>query len=96
LLVLDEPTAQLDVRTEAELFARLLNRDGDTSIVLISHRLATVRRADRIAVLDTGRITETGSHDDLMAQDGTYAAMFRLQAERFASGYDDRLDGSEV
>lgn len=96
LLVLDEPTAHLDVRTEAELFARLLNRDGDTSIVLISHRLATVRRADRIAVLDSGRITETGSHDDLMAQDGTYAAMFRLQAERFASGYDDRLDEGEV
>jgi ABC-type multidrug transport system fused ATPase/permease subunit len=96
LLVLDEPTAHLDVRTEAELFARLLNRDDDTSVVLISHRLATVRRADRIAVLDGGRITETGSHDDLMAQDGTYAAMFRLQAERFASGYDDRLDESEA
>jgi ABC-type multidrug transport system fused ATPase/permease subunit len=94
LLVLDEPTAHLDVRTEAELFARLLQRDDDTSVLLISHRLATVRRADRIAVLDGGRITESGSHDDLMARDGTYAAMFRLQAERFARGYDDRLDES--
>jgi len=96
LLVLDEPTAHLDVRTEAELFARLRGREDGTSVVLISHRLATVRRADRIVVLDGGRITETGSHDDLMARDGTYAAMFRLQAERFARGYDDRLDESEA
>jgi ATP-binding cassette subfamily B protein len=96
LLVLDEPTAHLDVRTEAELFARLRGREDGTSVVLISHRLATVRRADRIVVLDGGRITETGSHDELMARDGTYAAMFRLQAERFARGYDDRLDESEA
>jgi ATP-binding cassette subfamily B protein len=83
LLVLDEPTAHLDVRTEFEVFHRLAEQRGDTSVVLISHRLSTVRLADRIVLLDGGVITESGSHDELMALDGTYAGLFRLQAERF-------------
>lgn len=95
LLVLDEPTAHLDVRTEADLFARLLGRAPRVSVLLISHRLATVRRADRIAVLGGGRITESGSHDELMASGGTYAAMFRRQAERFAQGHNDRYEATE-
>jgi ABC-type multidrug transport system fused ATPase/permease subunit len=89
LLVLDEPTAHLDVRTEFELFGRLAGRAGDLSVVLISHRLSTVRQADRIVLLDGCRITESGTHDELMARDGRYAAMFALQAERFRLGYDD-------
>ncbi len=101
LLVLDEPTAHLDVRTEFELFGRLAARAGKSSaggtgVVLISHRLSTVRRADRIVLLDGGRITESGSHAELMALGGTYAGMFALQAERFSRGYDDRVDEGDV
>ncbi len=92
LLILDEPTAHLDVRTEQQLFDRLLGRRGSTGIVLISHRLSTVRQADRIVLLDGGRITESGTHDELMATGGGYARMFTIQAERFRRGYDDRIE----
>jgi ABC-type multidrug transport system fused ATPase/permease subunit len=100
LLVLDEPTAHLDVRTEFELFGRLAARTrrgaaegaSQASVVLISHRLSTVRQADRIVLLEGGRITETGSHEELITLGGKYAAMFALQAERFSHGYDDRLE----
>jgi len=60
---------------------------------VIAHRLATVRRADRIVLLEGGRVTESGTHDELMRLDGRYAEMFRIQAERFNRGYDDRADG---
>jgi ATP-binding cassette, subfamily B, bacterial len=88
-LVLDEPTAHLDVRTELDTFRRIVERAGDAAVVLISHRLATVRTADRIVLLAEGRVVEEGKHDTLMAADGSYAAMFRLQAERFAAPTDD-------
>ncbi|NUT22964.1 MAG: ABC transporter ATP-binding protein [Hamadaea sp.] len=83
LLVLDEPTAHLDVRTEFEVFSRLAEQRGDTSVVLISHRLSTVRQADRIVLLENGAITEMGDHGELMALNGTYARLFRIQGERF-------------
>lgn len=83
LLVLDEPTANLDVRAEAELFDRFLIATAPTTSLLISHRFSTVRRADRIAVLDGGRITETGTHSELIDLEGRYAELFRTQAERF-------------
>jgi ATP-binding cassette subfamily B protein len=89
LLVLDEPTAQLDVRAEAWFFDRFLEITGDLTAVVISHRFSTVRRADRIVVLEDGRIREAGSHDQLVSQGGRYAQMFRLQAQRFASMHDD-------
>ena len=92
LLVLDEPTAHLDVRTEFEVFDRLSARRAETSVVLISHRLSTVRQADRIVLLDQGRIAESGTHDELIAAGGTYAEMFAIQAERFQHGYDDVSD----
>jgi ATP-binding cassette, subfamily B, bacterial len=85
VLVLDEPTAQLDIRAEAAFYNRFLELTAGVTTLIISHRFATVRRADRIAVLDGGRITELGSHDDLVAADGTYAEMFTLQAARFAA-----------
>jgi ATP-binding cassette subfamily B protein len=85
----------LDVRTEFDVFGRLAARRGDASVVLISHRLSTVRQADRIVLLDGGRITEDGSHDDLIARGGAYAEMFAIQAERFQRGYDDRIEEGE-
>jgi len=84
-LVLDEPTAHLDVGTELAVFRRIIDKRADSGVVLISHRLATVRMADRIVLLSDGRIAEQGTHDTLMAADGQYARMFRLQAERFAA-----------
>jgi ATP-binding cassette, subfamily B, bacterial len=84
VLVLDEPTAQLDIRAESAFYERFLEITEGLTTVVISHRFATVRRADRIAVLDGGRITELGSHDELLAADGTYAELFDLQAARFA------------
>ena len=84
LLVLDEPTAHLDVEAEQEFNERVTTHAGAASVVIISHRLSNVRGADRIVVLDGGRITESGDHEALMKHDGAYARLFRLQAARFA------------
>ena len=83
LLVLDEPTAALDVRSEARFYQHFLEITRGLTTVVISHRFATVRRADRICVLDGGVITEFGSHDELLRQSGVYARMYRTQAARF-------------
>jgi ATP-binding cassette subfamily B protein len=83
VLVLDEPTANLDVRAEAAFFDRFLELTRGLTTVLISHRFSTVRRADRIVVLEEGRVVEDGTHDDLLARDGRYAELFHLQAARF-------------
>jgi ATP-binding cassette, subfamily B, bacterial len=83
VLVLDEPTAQLDARAEVAFFDRFLELTRGLTTVVISHRFSTVRRADRIAVLDGGQITERGSHEELMAAGGQYAELFKLQARRF-------------
>jgi ABC-type multidrug transport system fused ATPase/permease subunit len=91
LLVLDEPTAHLDVQAEFEVFDSLAALTGHAGMVLISHRLSTVRLADRIVLLDGGRIVESGTHAKLMAAGGRYAGMFTTQAERFRQGYDDRI-----
>lgn len=85
VLVLDEPTAQLDVRGEAAFYERFLELTAGVTSVVISHRFSTVRRAQRIAVLDGGRITELGTHEQLLEQGGTYATMFELQAAQFAA-----------
>ncbi|GAA1757655.1 ABC transporter ATP-binding protein [Luedemannella helvata] len=95
VLVLDEPTAHLDVRTEFDVFERLMRARGNATVVLISHRLSTVRQADRIVLLDGGRVVEDGTHDSLIERDGRYAEMFALQAERFTRGYDDRIEEME-
>jgi len=83
VLVLDEPTAQLDVRAEAAFYERFLELTAGTASIVISHRFSTVRRADAIAVIADGRISELGSHDELVAGGGEYARMFELQAEAF-------------
>jgi ATP-binding cassette subfamily B protein len=83
LVLLDEPTAQLDVRGEAEIFERILKATRRATTILISHRFSTVRHADRICVLEHGRVIELGTHDELMAAGGRYRTMFELQASRF-------------
>jgi ABC-type multidrug transport system fused ATPase/permease subunit len=89
LILLDEPTAQLDVRGEAEIFDRILSATRRCTTILISHRFSTVRHADRICVLEHGRVVELGSHAELMALDGRYRTMFDLQAQRFAETEDE-------
>jgi ATP-binding cassette subfamily B protein len=80
LLVLDEPTSALDARSEYEVFQRFRDLSAGRTTLLISHRFSTVRMADRIIVLEDGRIVEAGSHQALLARRGRYAAMFELQA----------------
>jgi ABC-type multidrug transport system fused ATPase/permease subunit len=89
VVLLDEPTAQLDVRGEAEIFDRILATTRHTTTILISHRFSTVRHADRICVLEHGRVIELGSHDELMARGGRYRTMFELQASRFGAAEDE-------
>jgi len=86
LVLLDEPTAQLDVRGEAEIFERILAATRRVTTILISHRFSTVRHADRICVLEHGRVVELGTHDELMAAAGRYRTMFDMQASRFDQG----------
>jgi ABC-type multidrug transport system fused ATPase/permease subunit len=84
LVILDEPTAQLDVRGELEIFDRLIDATRGCTTILVSHRFSTVRRADHICVVEGGRVVELGSHDELIARRGRYQQMFDLQASRFA------------
>jgi ABC-type multidrug transport system fused ATPase/permease subunit len=86
VVLLDEPTAQLDVRGESEIFQRILSATSGCTTILISHRFSTVRQADRICVLEHGAAVELGTHDELMAANGRYRTMFDLQAQRFAAG----------
>jgi ATP-binding cassette, subfamily B, bacterial len=91
VLVLDEPSSALDARTEAEFFGRMLD-DVETepprSVIFVSHRLSTARRADRIVVLKEGRVVEQGSHQQLMKTCGLYAEMFQLQSAAYGGGLE--------
>ncbi len=83
LVILDEPTEHLDVRAEEQTFNRLLEAMRGTTTLLISHRFSTVKKADLICVIEEGRVSELGGHDDLMRLNGLYRRMFDLQASRF-------------
>ncbi len=85
LLICDEPTANLDARAEHEVYRRLRELAEGRTVVLITHRMASVREADRIYVLDHGAIVEEGDHDELMAAAGLYAQLFTLQASAYQS-----------
>jgi ATP-binding cassette subfamily B protein len=83
LLILDEPTASLDIRAEAVFYSRFLELTREVTTIVVSHRFSTVRRADLICVLDNGAVAELGSHEQLMAADGRYARMYAAQSARF-------------
>lgn len=83
MLILDEPTASLDARAEYEVFRRFAGLMAGRMAVIISHRFSTVRMADRIVVLDEGRVVEEGTHDGLIAHSGLYSELFALQAEGY-------------
>ena len=89
VVLLDEPTAQLDVRGESEIFERILAKTSHCTTILISHRFSTVRLADRICVLERGKVVELGTHDELMALRGRYRTMFDLQAQRFGDAPEE-------
>jgi ATP-binding cassette subfamily B protein len=95
VLVLDEPTAHLDVRAEADLYDRFLDLTEGLTTIIISHRFSTVRRADRIVVLDGGRITEDGSHDELVAAGRQYAQLFQKQAMRYSDTTPENGSGDD-
>lgn len=83
IIVLDEPTSDLDARAEYEVFKRFRQLAAGKTVILISHRFSTVRMADRIYVLEGGRIIESGSHDELVRLGGTYAHLFETQAQYY-------------
>jgi ATP-binding cassette subfamily B protein len=83
LIILDEPTASLDARSEFEVFERFAELTRNKMALLISHRFSTVRMADRIVVLEGGRLVEEGNHSQLVARGGRYAEMFEMQAANY-------------
>jgi len=80
ILVLDEPTASIDAKAEYEIFQKLESLQHDKTVIIISHRFSTVRNAQTIYVLADGKIVESGTHEELIKENGTYSNLFNLQA----------------
>lgn len=83
ILILDEPTSAIDAKAEYEIFQNVQKLQKDKTVVIISHRFSTVRHADRILVLEDGKILEEGSHEKLMKKKGLYAELFEIQAQGY-------------
>lgn len=83
MIILDEPSSALDPDAEYELNKAIASYANTHTVIFISHRLSTTQHADRIYMLDGGRLIESGTHDELMALNGKYAYMFKLQAEKY-------------
>ena len=83
ILILDEPTASIDAKSENEIFEKVENLGKDKTVIIISHRFSTVKNADRIYVIDKGKIVEEGNHSQLMKKKGIYEKLFNLQAKRY-------------
>jgi ATP-binding cassette subfamily B protein len=83
VLILDEPTASIDAQAEAQIFEKLAQDTAQRTLLLISHRFSTVRKADTICIINNGTLEEKGSHEELLARGGTYAKLFALQAEGY-------------
>lgn len=83
IYIMDEPSSALDPISEYQMNRKLMDFTEDKTVIFISHRLSTTRMADRIYMLEDGRVIETGSHEELMARDGKYAQMFKMQASRY-------------
>ena len=84
VLILDEPANSLDPIAEAEMYERMFAAGKDRTLILISHRLYSTRKADRICYIENGKIAEEGTHEELMKANGKYAAMYHLQAGLYA------------
>jgi ABC-type multidrug transport system fused ATPase/permease subunit len=95
-VLLDEPTAMLDVRGESEIFRRVLAATSDATTILVSHRFSTVRQAALICVVEHGRVIELGTHDELTSLRGRYHTMYDLQASRFHDDRETDEHGEEV
>jgi len=94
LVIFDEPTASIDAEAEYKIFNNIYKFFENKTVIIISHRFSTVRNADRIILIDDGKIAEQGSHDELLALGGRYAKAFKLQAEGYGvSKNDEQNDG---
>lgn len=83
IIILDEPTSNVDPEAEEEIFEKIIKLASEKILILISHRFSTVRKADKILVVEGGKIIEEGSHTELMGINGKYAQLFNLQAKGY-------------